>query len=80
MAIAVERDGDRRMAQVGAQSLGIQSGGDADTGVGVAALVEAKRFEPRLLPACVRAAAQDAGVGWPSSELLELGKSSPAVG
>lgn len=42
MAVAVERDRDRRGAEVGAQRLGVQSGGDGDAGVGVATLVEAE--------------------------------------
>lgn len=65
MPVPVERDRDRRVAEVGAQGLGIQSGGDADAGVGMTALVEAERVEVRLLPACVGTTAQDAWVGRP---------------
>lgn len=50
------------MAQIGAQGLRIQAGGDSDAGVGVATLVEAERLEAHLLPTRVGAAAQDAGV------------------
>lgn len=65
VAVAVERDRDRRVAEVGAQGLGIESGGDSDAGEGMATLVEAEQFEARLLPARMDAAAQDAGVGRP---------------
>lgn len=63
VAVTVERDRDRRVAKVGAQSLGVQPGGDPDTGESVAALMEAEPFESRILPAHVGAAAEDAGVG-----------------
>lgn len=45
MAVAVERDRDRRVAQIGAQSLRVQSGGDPDAGEGMAALVETEWLE-----------------------------------
>lgn len=53
MAVAVEGNHDRRMAEVGTQGLRIQSSGDPDAGVGAA--VDAERFECRLR-SCV--------VGW----------------
>lgn len=63
--VAVERDRDRRVAQVGAQGLGVQSGSDSDAGVGVSALVESEWLQSGFLPARVDAATQDAGVGRP---------------
>jgi len=66
VTVAVKSDRDRRVAEVGAQGLGVQPGSDADTGEGVAPLVEAERFEAYLLPARVGAAAKDSGVGRPA--------------
>lgn len=78
VAVAVERDRDRRVAEISAQGLGIQPGGDADAGVGMATLVEAEGFEARLFPARVGATTQDAGVGRPL-RVVGARKEQPAV-
>jgi hypothetical protein len=50
VAVAVERDLDRAVPEVGGESLGVDAGCDQDRGEGVPRLVETDRLKLRLLP------------------------------
>jgi hypothetical protein len=54
VSVAVERDGDRAVAHVAAECLGVDAGGDRVGGVGVAAFVQPERRETGGLPGAPR--------------------------
>ena len=79
MSVAVQRDRDRRVSQVGAQDLGVDPGGDPDAGEGMAALMESERRQPGFFPLLKGPLAKGTGsVG--QTGCLALAKSSPSVG
>lgn len=78
MSVAVEGDRDRRVAQVGAQRLGVESGVDRDAGEGVTTLVEAERFQFGVLSALSNAAAKDRGIRRPVRVLGAGEEQAPA--
>src|SRR5947209_20096582 len=79
VAVAVEGDRNAGVAEVAAERLGVDSGGDHQRREGVAALVQVDRLETGAFPFAARAADERGGVegstaggrehepgGWPS--------------